>query len=696
LLLLSLLGIIWILILETVVVVNNVSALTSTRATTSRRSNAENRNPSSTHPSQQQPNHCLSTTTTTTSSSRSLLLLSAKTTKEEEADLISEMDARVLQSMLRDSNKLDLEQASNMKKLLERGVKKDENDEGESQSSDFFKNKKEKDDEEDKTYSSQVIKTLADTKFWKAFKRNAGEVLESVAIAATNQLEKGAKVLVGLGFFAWERAKQDAARALPTGGSASIPKPKQIFQIGDKSSYIEKEPEKDEDNLSAVARQQSLRKEFTTPGDEISAVSAEISKIFRQADQQSNKMDKSKDMKNPFFAAFIERKEISDSKSSSNNGSDNSPFYASSQLQSTANRGSGRLESAFKRKQKTQLAKEKENIAVKSNRLVSGAIDSAYQVRQEIKSETSVPGYKTKQLRASTVDVSKRIADVAKGAAGFLGGASSFILGNGSKDKDQQQQQLPSAKAKADPVEFLDDASYFAFKRERDDATSSTSPTFSVKQQDEIQALEYITAEVITDTDGDDMNTATVNVDTNDSFNFFGSTISQSNIGGGGTKKSKTSGNPFTTNGYLDNMDNNNGAGAETEYASATSSFVDTTDDDGLRQVTAEVILDDDFDESVFEQAKNVDNMSIEDLLEEARIKEEEDNKEPNIITKAALRSLDVVFLVVEKFISVVPDVASVTKRILIRVSDSKLKDSQGSCVGWEFHESNIRGDKRY
>ena len=66
-------------------------------------------------------------------------------------------------------------------------------------------------------------------------------------------------------------------------------------------------------------------------------------------------------MKNPFFAAFIERKELSESRSSSSSAAgDNSPFYASSQLQSTANRGSGRLDSAFKRKQKTQLAKEKE------------------------------------------------------------------------------------------------------------------------------------------------------------------------------------------------------------------------------------------------------------------------------------------------------------------------------------------------
>ena len=132
------------------------------------------------------------------------------------------MDARILQSMLRD-NKLDLEQNQNMKKLLERGIKKDE------KLNDLQNNDDEVDDDET-PYSSQVIKKLADTKFWQALSRNAADVFESVAIAATNQLEKSAKVLVGLGFFAWERAKQDAARALPTAGTASVPK-KKVFQI---------------------------------------------------------------------------------------------------------------------------------------------------------------------------------------------------------------------------------------------------------------------------------------------------------------------------------------------------------------------------------------------------------------------------------------------------------------------------------
>ena len=67
------------------------------------------------------------------------------------------MDARILQSMLRD-NKLDLEQNQNMKKLLERGIKKDE------KLNDLQNNDDEVDDDETQ-YSSQVIKKLAVTKF---------------------------------------------------------------------------------------------------------------------------------------------------------------------------------------------------------------------------------------------------------------------------------------------------------------------------------------------------------------------------------------------------------------------------------------------------------------------------------------------------------------------------------------------------
>jgi len=636
-------------------------------------------------------------------------LFAIKDTKNKEADedLISEMDARILQSMLRD-NKLDLEQTSNMKKLLERGIKKDEKEIKEEEDL----KKKQAEEEDDTTeYSSEAIKKLANTKFWKAFQRNAAEVFESVGIAATNQLEKAAKVVVGLGFFAWERAKQDAARALPT--SASIPKPKkkQVFQINDKSSYVEPKIEEEEPPPSPAVLQRTLREEFTTPADEFSAVSAEIKKIFLLADQQVSisSQDKSKDMKNPFFAAFVERKQLSEEQSSANGGNADrsSPFFASQLSTTTTRGGNARLESAYQRKKKTQFKQEKENIAKKGTRIMSATIDTAYQVKQEMKGETNIPGYKTKQLRDSTLDLSKRLAGVAQGAAGFLGGASSFLLGNKDTDNNRtngSNKQLPSAttgnnnndkngnKIKAEPVEFLDDASYFAFsspqsrERQREQQTQ--------QQQQPNETPEYITAEVVREEDDDGV----VVVDTKDSFDFFGSTINQSKVttdGGGTSTRSSRNSNttPSTTNVYLDAIDT-----TRTTTATAGGGYV-VDADDGLRQVTAEVVMDDDEDmdyASVFEQARDVDNISVEELLEEAAQQDKLENKQPNFVTKVTLRSLDVLFVVVEKGVVLVPDLVQGLQRAVIRVTESKLKDSSGSSVGWEVHASTIRGEQRY
>lgn len=658
------------------------------------------------------------------------------------------MDARILQSMLRD-NKLDLEQESNMKKLLERGIRKDPDAEDEDDKASKFQKEE---PAEDDTYSSQVIKTLADTKFWKAFKRNAAEVLESVAISVTNEIEKGAKVLVGLGFFAWERAAQDVARALPS--AASIPK-KKVFQLGETSSFVEPTAPEEEEEMTPSQRAKSIRQEFTTPADEISAVTAEISKIFQRADRQialQSEEDKSKDTRNPFFAAFVEERELQQLKASDDATA--SPYFASSTLSTTASRGSSRLDAAFQRAQKTKLSREKENVAQKGNRLASAAINSAYQVKTEITSEENIPGYKTKQIRESTVDASKRLAGAAKKSAGFLGGVSSFFLGEGATKEPPKQQQLPptstSGKVKADPVEFLDDSMYFAFKREEetpsspveDDVLSGGMVMEDTMEEDDISggiviednkvveggggggafgflsvfkrgkpasppaenelsggiviednkvveggggggafgflnpfakksqespsqeapvsmASEQQEMEVITD--------AEVVMNNKDNFNFYDA------------DDVTVSGERFTTNGYLDNMETAQGS----------------TADDGLRQVTAEVITDDDFDETVFAQAKAVDQMSVEELLKEQAAEEAED-AEPSFVAKATLRSLDVAFLVVEKGISVAPLALELAQRAAIRATEGKLKDSSGSQVGWEFHNGNVRGDKRY
>ena len=468
---------------------------------------------------------------------------------------------------------------------------------------------------------------------------------------------------------------------------------------------------------SSMSQRAALRQEFTTPADELSAVTAEIGKIFRQANVEQPKLDKSKDMKNPFFAAFVEQKELAAGKNNAGSGAGVDSMTPTS-LSTTATRGTGRLDSAFQRKKSTQLAKEKENVVTKSNRLMGSAIDTVYEVKQEISGETNIPGYKTKQIRDQTVDVSRRIAGAAKGAAGLLSGASSFLLGSG---KNKQQQRLPSAgssssssssssstKVKAEPVKFLDDTAYFA-ATSADDNDASSPPIFSIDQLgDQKEEPEYLTAEIVSENDDEN----TVVVDVNDSFNFFGSSISQAKVVGRNKKKeTKTFG---TTNGYLDEIDAASATGGTTidgaEYVtfdtgSSSNTMMDGSsavvgeDDDGLRKVTAEVVFDDDddFDEMIFEQAKNVDNLSVDELLKEAEEAERAGERvEPNLATKITLRSLDVVFLVGEKVVSFAPIIVDGTKRAVIRINDGKLKTSTGSNVGWEFHPSNVRGEQRY
>lgn len=671
------------------------------------------------------------TTTLTTTTS----LWAETQTENEKDDQISEMDARVLQSMLRD-NKLDLEQEYNMKKLLERGIRKDEASDEEGEDSESSAKTASADGEE--AYSSQVIKTLADTKFWKAFKRNAGEVMESVGIAITNEIEKGAKVLVGLGFFAWDRAKRDVSRALPN--AATVP-PKKVFRLGETSSYVEPKAATDDETMTPSERARSIRQEFTTPADELSAVTAEISKIFQRADRQvaeQSQVDKSKDTRNPFFAAFVEEREFQQQKFGAGD-SGATPFYASASLSTTAERGSGRLDKAFERAKKTTLAREKENLAIKGNRLVSGAVDSAYQIKTEISSEENVPGYKTKELRESTVDVSRRIAGAAKRTAGFLGGASNLLLGGGRKREERElPPALPDVRApapqntavEADPVEFLDDSAYFAFKREEpppgqpqqqqpvvtdtdlsggvvieDNKVIDTDqpetdgggafgflnafgkrgtgqPEAATTGRDAIsaeapQAPPPQEMEIITD--------AEVVMDNKDNFNYY----ADADVG----SSRSSSKDYFTTTSYLDDMDASKQGPTSTSTNAAATSVIG---DDGLRQVTAEVISDDDFDETAFAQATTVDNLSAEELLRQQAAEEAEENAEPNFLTKATLRTLDVAFVVVEKGVSVAPAALELGKRAVTRATEAKLRDSAGSQIGWEPLNGNIRGDQRY
>jgi hypothetical protein len=69
-------------------------------------------------------------------------------------------------------------------------------------------------------------------------------------------------------------------------------------------------------------------------------------------------------------------------------------------------------------------------------------------------------------------------------------------------------------------------------------------------------------------------------------------------------------------------------------------------------------------------------------------------SKEPNLLTKVTLRSLDVLFLVVEKTVLLIPDILVVTNRVSTRLSEVS-REGLGQ-VGWQQLNTKIRGSKRY
>ncbi|KAG7363774.1 ion transport protein [Nitzschia inconspicua] len=630
---------------------------------------------------------------------QSTIFVSKQDDKEkDDDDLLSDLDARVLRSMLQDSaNKLDLQQEENMKKLLERGIKSKQKVESPTTVKDTEK-------EEESAYSSQVIKTLADTKLWRALSRNAQDFLESAKITIANRLERDAKLVVSLGIFALDRALQDVSRALPSAASLTQNN-KKIFQLSDKSSFdvSDNQQQKQQEPMKV-----DLRKEFATPQDEIKSVSAAIKQIFEQADQK------------------VTPRSLSSSSSSAKTLLSSS---SASSLKSTAQRGTARLSSAYQRQQKTKLAREKENIVQKAPRLASSVIDSAYQVKRELQIEPNKPGYKTQRLREATASTAKLLASAAKaGGSLLLGQASktrrnnqlpfsatsssavstnagtgpsqvdvktSSFTTNGATISEVDSAMDATARAmdaayyasssvssssssnngrpniKAEPVDFLDNEPYFAFKR------GGGRPTTTIAKE-EIEERQETPGVWVKDAETKTQPPKVITVEFQKSADGVIEGIDPSTI------------DAFDETYYL-----------STEYGycttATTTTAMDDDDMDNLRQVTAEVISEEDF-ESVFGRAKAVDNLGDVDSEydDDDNNSETEEGRQgtPNLLVVLTLRSLDVVFLVVEKAVLLLPDVLAFVNRVATRAGEVS-REGMGQ-IGWQPLKTNMRGAKRY
>ena len=354
------------------------------------------------------------TMTTRTSRRRTRTVLRLKEEEEDEEDedaLLTDLDARVLQSMLAD-DKLNLDQEDNMKKLLERGIKST------TPSNDEQNKAKE---EESSPYASQVLKTLGDTKLWKALSRNAEDFWESAKIVVRNRVERDAKLLGTLGLFAFERALKDVGRALPAAASV-VAKTPALRQLGASSSFNNNTDEE-------ATTSERIRQDMSTPADEWKQISRDLREILESG---GDVRPMSSTTRLPSQSSYDATSTTSTTTMGTGRG-----------LRSTASskRGKDRFQKAFVRQQNTKLAREKENLAQTSTRLASNVIDSAYQIKREVEVEPNQPGYKTKALREGVVETTKILS---AGAKDLLGGAKRLALGSES---------TPSSAAETNAIE---------------------------------------------------------------------------------------------------------------------------------------------------------------------------------------------------------------------------------------------------
>lgn len=279
-----------------------------------------------------------------------------------EKEDLTDLDARVLQSMLQDGT-VDLDTEQDMKNLLDRGTA--------PKDAPKFEGK-----ESDSEFSSRIISTVADTKLWQALRMRADEFFESASIYVSNRVERDAKLLASIGVFAWERAKRDVARALPASQGAAKVVRQAALQLGNSSSVSEaiktaQEKNREERNLEDV----NLYDELNTPLDEIRSVTQSISDILKG---DSTKSSTSRGLRSAAPAGDKTRTE--------------------------------RQQRAYQKRKQTVLKREKE--VVDPRRVAGGIADAAWSVKRDMEVESNKPGFKTERVRKAIAEGAKTTSRV--------------------------------------------------------------------------------------------------------------------------------------------------------------------------------------------------------------------------------------------------------------------------------------------
>jgi hypothetical protein len=336
--------------------------------------------------------------------------------EEEVEESLSDVDTRVLRAMLQEQ-KLNMNDEEELRKLLERGTVKQPKKK-------IIENKNNKAgevDDDESLYSSQVLKTLTDTKLWKKLSLQANDLLESVSIWVSNKVEQDVKVLAALGLFAWDRVQQDVARALPATSSSSSGSsaflPKQLLLLTNASAYDINTRSSEQSTQSS---RNNVREQMNRPEDEIKSVSRELFAI------------------------------LSGERTKYQRGGGSSLLSAKQQqrgLRTVAPAGTAYSGERQRRalQQKRKVEQSKKNIATN---IGSNVVDSVWELRQEMKSEVNVPGYKTEPIRnviAAGVGATNQLLQGVRDRAQLVAAATvrqkdeSLLLSQSQQEQQQQQ-----------------------------------------------------------------------------------------------------------------------------------------------------------------------------------------------------------------------------------------------------------------
>jgi hypothetical protein len=293
-----------------------------------------------------------------------------ETSSAEKEELLSDLDARVLQSMLRDE-KVDVRTEEGIRKLLERGTAKNASGATGVDSLAGDTAPDSSNDDLSSEFSSTVIKTLTNTKLWRKVSAQANDLLETVGIWVQNKIEQDVKVLAALGLFAWDRAVRDVARALPEAGQTS----RRVLLLMNSSSYQQME-EGDKSMESVRRRMEDLNR----PSEEIREVTRSILEIL-SGDRRA--------------------------------ASDRRRILRTAAPAGTINSGE-RIRRAYK--QRKLIERQGRDVT----RIPGAVVDTAYELKQELKAEANLPGYRTAGIRnaigAGVAETNRLLREVKEGA----------------------------------------------------------------------------------------------------------------------------------------------------------------------------------------------------------------------------------------------------------------------------------------